>query len=322
MSHPAPPIARRLALFAVLFGALAVLLPVALAPIAARAHASVPATVNAPEPAPSGTASPSAAPLPPAQVNLTRSACDAVHLTARTDAAVTLAYRVADESGNVVASGTFTGTLERVVSVSTGHDYTATVSEPASVTPLATSAPASLRDACPVSVTADAPGFVDPCGTQRDAVMVPTIIGVDYRVGGALLAPGPNSATGIVTVEASARPGYVLNGPSRWTHAFNADPCLSAAPVPAGPQEPAPADPAPAPATPPAASSQDRPAALPSAAASSAPTAELQREDASARAAAQPALQASVGGPGPLEWGIMIAVAVAGGVAFWLKTRH
>ena len=29
-----------------------------------------------------------------------------------------------------------------------------------------------------------------------------------------------------------------------------------------------------------------------------------------------------VGGPGPLEWSIMIAIALAGGIAFWLKTRH
>ncbi|AMM31341.1 hypothetical protein SA2016_0651 [Sinomonas atrocyanea] len=325
MSHPAPPIARRLACLAVLLGALAILLPAALAPGASAADGRVPAspTITGPSPSPSVTpATPTPAP-PSAQVALTRAACDSVHLTARTDSTAPLTYRVADEAGNVVATGTFSGSVDRILSLSTGHDYTATVTG-AGTGPLATSSPASLRDACPVSITADAPGFDDPCGTQADAVVAPTIIGVDYRVGGTVLAPGANAAVGMVTVEAVARPGYVLKGTSQWTHTFSATPCAGSAEAPTAPQEDAPAAVQP-PAAPPAApapgtSAAAGPSAGLAAQPTSAPTPGL--DDSATRSAAQPAMQASVGGPGPLEWSIMIAIALAGGIAFWLKTRH
>lgn len=326
MSHPAPPIARRLAFLAVLLGALAILLPVALAPGASAVEGRVPASPSVPDPTPSPSTTP-ATPTPPspsAQVALARSACDSVRLTARTDNTAPLTYRVADEAGNVVATGTFSGSVDRVLSLSTGHDYTAAVG-PAGAAPLATSSPASLREACPVSVTADAPGFDDPCGTQADAVVAPTIIGVDYRVGGTVLAPGANSAVGMVTVEASARPGYVLKGPSQWTHAFSAEPCAASAQSSPAPQGDAPAA-APPPAAPPVGpapgTSQAGPSAALAAPSAPAPTPEPEPNDSAPRSAAQPAMQASVGGPGPLEWSIMIAIALAGGIAFWLKTRH
>lgn len=319
MSHPAPPIARRLACLAMLLGALAILLPLALAPGASAERASVPASPSTPNPPPTPSMTPSAAAPPSAQVTLARSACDAVHLTARTDQGASLTYRVADEAGNVVASGTFTGAVDRVLSLSTGHDYTATVGEASGAGSIASSGPASLREACPVSVTADPPGFVDHCGTEGDAVVVPTIIGVDYRVGGTLLVPGANSAVGMVTVEASARPGYVLNGPSQWTHTFASEPCRRSGQAPAETQE-APA-PAPDPAAPPAPSPR-RSATGPSVAPATAPASVPDFENPASRSAAEPAMQASVGGPGPLEWGIMIVVALAGGIAFWLKTRH
>ncbi|MDQ0260955.1 hypothetical protein [Sinomonas atrocyanea] len=319
MSHPAPPIVRRLAFLAVLLGALAILLPGVLAPGASAAEGHVPASPSVPDPTPSPTPTPAG---PAAQVALARAACDSVRLTARTDATSPMTYRVADEAGNVVATGTFSGSVDRVLSLSTGHDYTAAVG-PAGADPIATSSPASLRDACPVSVTADAPGFDDPCGTQADAVVAPTIIGVDYRVGGTVLAPGANSAVGMVTVEASARPGYVLKGPSRWTHTFSAAPCAGSAQAAPEPQEEAPA-PAPPPAVPPAASAPGTgtSVAAPPAPQTPAPTQEPELDASTSRSAAQPAMQASMGGPGPLEWSIMIAIAVAGGVAFWLKTRH
>jgi hypothetical protein len=255
-------------------------------------------------------------------VALVRSACDSVHLTAWTNSTAPLTYRVADEAGNVVATGAFSGSVDRILSLSTGHDYTATVTG-ADTAPLATSSAASLRDACPVSVTADAPGFDDPCGTQADAVVAPTIIGVDYRVGASVLAPGANAAVGMVTVEAVARPGYVLKGPSQWTHTFSATPCGgSAQPAPVPPDDaPAAAQP---PAAPPAEPGPGTSAAGPSAGlpAQQAPAATPGPDDSATRSAAQPAMQASVGGPGPLEWSIMIAIALAGGIAFWLKTRH
>lgn len=319
MSPPAPPIARRLALLSVLLCALILVLPAVLAPNDAPAEAaeSAPASPSGTDPAPSPSASPTS---PAAQVSLMRAACDAVHLTAQTSPGVTLAYRVTDEGGHVVASGTFAGSIERTISLSTGHDYLASVSETAGGPALATSSSASLREACAVAVTADSPAFADPCGTERDAVVAPQIIGVDYRVGETLLVAGPNAAYGTVTVEASARAGYMLNGPSRWTHTFSAEPC--AAPDQAGlPTRPSATEAAPRDPTQASGGSAQSVQAAPS---TPGPVSHgpADARDDSAERFTEPAAQASTGAPGPLAWGIMIAVAVAGGIAFWFKTRH
>lgn len=324
MSLLAPPIARRLAMLAALVGAVGLFLSAVLVQDAGPAAAS-PAVPSAsdpatptPSPAPSSKA-PAAAPRA-AQVSLERADCDTARLVARTDAGVTLAYRVADESGQVAASGTFVGSADLTIPLSTGHDYTASVADPASGAPLASSAPASLRDACTVSVAPDAPGFVDPCGAERDVVQVPRVIGVDYRAGGTVLAPGANVATGTVTVVAVARPGYALVGPAQWTHTFTVDPCLAAPEPPAPAQAAAPHDQGPAIPSPPGIQSEQ--SVPPNATAAAPSAAGPPREDPAVRADTQPAVQASVGAPGPLAWGIMIALALTGGVVFWLKTRH
>jgi hypothetical protein len=205
------------------------------------------------------------------------------------------------------------------LSLSTGHEYTATAEDPATGATLASSGVTSLRQACTVSVAADAPGFADPCGTDRDAVQVPRIIGVDYVSGGSVLVPGVNAATGTVTVEAVARSGYTVTGPSRWTHTFTADPCL-AAPEPAAPAGTGPGSAASVPSPP---GIPGGPSAAPTAdSPSSAGAPASPRNEPDVHADPQPAVQASVGTPGPIAWGIMIAVALAGGIVFWLKTRH
>ncbi|WP_077489322.1 hypothetical protein [Sinomonas mesophila] len=331
MTYPAPPSVHRWALRALLLAitavcALGALTAVGLAgaaPAAATQGGADPA-VNAsttPEPQPTDTASPAPSPTPGyAEASLVRSACDTVQLSARTEAGRTLAYRIADEAGRVAASGTFTGSLDAALPVTAGHTYTAHVSEGADGGSLASSASADLREPCPVAVAADAPHFDDQCGAERDAVVVPLIIGVDYRVGEAELAPGANAAHGHVTVEASARPGYALNGPSRWVHAFISEPCPATAPPAVGPVTPASIAPEPQPGTVPPPTETAAPgAAAPS---SAAPTVVPTSDATPPRTSAEPSSQTGVAAPGPLAWGIMISLVVAGGVFFWSKTRH
>ena len=69
---------------------------------------------------------------------------------------------------------------------------------------------------------------------------MPRIIGVDYRVGETELVPGANQAQGRVTVDASARQGYTLNGPARWVHTYTADPSTTDQQPAAGAVTPAP----------------------------------------------------------------------------------
>lgn len=322
MSRPAPPIARHVAMLVVLLGAVPILLAMTLVRSSAPAEASVLMYQETTEPSPSPT-SPSPTPsLPGAQVALAPAACDALRLSAQADRGVALSYRVADEAGNAAASGSFTGSINTVLALSTGHEYTASVSDPSSGVTLASAGPVSLRNACPVSVTADPPGFTDPCGTDRDAVVVPRIIGVDYRVAGTVLVPGANAATGTVTVEAAAQPGYSLNGPTRWTHTFTADPCLAAPEPPVRPRAPSPSLTDPVSPAAPSVAPLEQPTQSAPAPPLAQRTAAPQPDAPSVHRDDEPAVQASVGGPGPLAWGIMIAVAVAGGIVFWFKTRH
>lgn len=265
-----------------------------------------------PAPTSSSTPSPTPSSAPPqAQVSLVRAACDSVRLAARTDPGAMLSYRITDEGGRTAASGQFTGSVDLMLSLSTGHTYLATVSQSADGAGLASSASADLTAPCPVAVTADAPLFSDPCGTDHDAVLAPRIIGVDYQVGGTALAPGANSAVGAVSVVASARPGYSLSGPTQWSHVFSSAPCPESQPVPA------PAAAAPTAAAP--AASSDAPVQ-----ATTPPPAAEGQQNAATGSSSERSTQtaASAWAPGPLAWGVMIALAVAGGVFFWSKTRH
>ncbi|GAB4100914.1 hypothetical protein [Sinomonas halotolerans] len=269
-----------------------------------------PTPTPSPEPTPTGTVEPSPAPIQ-AEASLTRVRCDLMQLDAAGSAGKTLAYRVTDEAGRVAASGTFTGALGRSVSISTGHSYTARVSESTGGPAVAVSEPADMRAPCPVVVTPDAPAFSDECGTAADTVEVPRIIGIDYRVGSSVLVPGGNSAVGNVTVVATARPGYMLSGTSEWSHDFSDEACAPG-------REPVQAPGTPSP--PPAAAPGPTPAPWTSSPAFPSSTAAVPEDE---RFTSRPASEANgIGGPGPLAWGIMLALAAAGGVFLWSKTRH
>lgn len=335
VSRKAPPIVRRLALCAAVLGALLLGLQLLTVPQAGPATAAAerpplqtpadqlnpspdPQQLLPQPPSPTSTPSPTPSAAPPkAQVSLVRSACDSVRLAAQTDQGAVLAYRITDEAGHEAAAGRFTGSADLIVPLSTGHAYTASVSQTPDGAALATSAAADLTAPCPVAVTADAPLFSDPCGTDRDAVLVPRIIGVDYRVGETLLVAGTNSALGTVTVVASARPGYSMGGPTQWTHQFSSAPCPDSQQQPLPPTAAAPAPPP----APPSAEPQSSAAPSPAATADHPAGGDWQASTGTpAEHSSQTA--ASAWAPGPLAWGIMIALAVAGGILFWSKTRH
>ncbi|MCR6649417.1 MAG: fibronectin type III domain-containing protein [Cellulomonas sp.] len=68
--------------------------------------------------------------------------------------------------------------------------------------------------------TASEPTWTDTWGTQDDTYTIPSVTGVQYSVGGNPVAAGTHPATGTVTVDAAAVPGYVLTGPAQFTHTF------------------------------------------------------------------------------------------------------
>ncbi|KSW30160.1 hypothetical protein ATM99_00220 [Cellulomonas sp. B6] len=69
-------------------------------------------------------------------------------------------------------------------------------------------------------VTAVPPTQVDTWGTADDTYTIPSVDGVQYLVDGAPVAAGTHPGAGTVVVEASALPGYVLTGPTRFELVF------------------------------------------------------------------------------------------------------
>ena len=111
--------------------------------------------------------------------------------------------------GTPVAPGTYpaTGTVVVTASATTGYvltgpsEFTHTFSD--------------IRQASAVE-----PTWTDAYGTADDTYTIPTVEGVQYAVDGTPVAPGTHPATGTVVVTASATTGYVLTGPSEFTHTF------------------------------------------------------------------------------------------------------
>ncbi|WP_091469296.1 S8 family serine peptidase [Paenarthrobacter nitroguajacolicus] len=66
--------------------------------------------------------------------------------------------------------------------------------------------------------------FADAPFTDQDTYTIPYIEGVEYRVGGEVVAAGEHKATGRITVTAAAKAGYVLraNSTVEWTERFSA----------------------------------------------------------------------------------------------------
>ncbi|MBC7868771.1 hypothetical protein H7X69_01150 [Candidatus Saccharibacteria bacterium] len=70
------------------------------------------------------------------------------------------------------------------------------------------------------SVAPTAPTFVDKVGIVNDTYTVPSTVGVEYMVGGVVVAAGTYPAKGKMTVVAKAKTGFVLKGASTWTRQF------------------------------------------------------------------------------------------------------
>jgi hypothetical protein len=75
-------------------------------------------------------------------------------------------------------------------------------------------------DPCPIHVTPSSVTFNDVCGTANDTYNVPTTTGVNYSA-----TAGSHTASGLVTVTASAQNGYILDGTTNWSHTFTNEAC-------------------------------------------------------------------------------------------------
>ncbi|MCD4853789.1 hypothetical protein LN996_23520, partial [Arthrobacter sp. AK01] len=118
--------------------------------------------------------------------------------------------------GKVVAAGTYPGTGTVTVTARAKTDYV-----------LASGATASWSatfNATPFVVTPAAVTFTDKDGTKDDVYVVPSTTGVEYLVGGKVVAAGTYPGTGTVTVTARAKADYVLasGATASWSATFKA----------------------------------------------------------------------------------------------------
>jgi hypothetical protein len=95
----------------------------------------------------------------------------------------------------------------------------------------------------PKPVTPGQPTFNDGPGTTGDTYTVPSTEGVDYMVGGQVVAPGTYPATGSVTITVKAREGYIIVGNASFSFEFTNVPAPNQEPVDEDPkEEPPPVD--------------------------------------------------------------------------------
>ncbi|CAH0222097.1 hypothetical protein SRABI83_02404 [Arthrobacter sp. Bi83] len=120
-------------------------------------------------------------------------------------------YLVGDK---LVPAGTYPGTGTVTVTARPKPDYA--LADGAAATWTAT------FKATPYVVTPAAVTFADKDGTAQDRYTVPSTQGVDYLVGGKMVAPGSYLGAGTVTVTAKAKPDYVLKAStvSSWSLTF------------------------------------------------------------------------------------------------------
>ncbi|WP_048342712.1 fibronectin type III domain-containing protein [Cellulomonas sp. A375-1] len=111
--------------------------------------------------------------------------------------------------GSPVDPGTYpgTGTVVITATATEGHELTG----PSSFTFTFTNI---------VLATAVEPTWTDTYGTASDTYLIPSVTGVQYRVGGVVVPPGVHAASGTVVVTATAEPGYELSGASQFSHTF------------------------------------------------------------------------------------------------------
>lgn len=82
--------------------------------------------------------------------------------------------------------------------------------------------------ACPPTpVTPAAPTKVDVCGTSSDTYTIPATTGVTYKVNNVVKAAGTYPANGLlVSITATANPGYTLQGTKSWLFLFTNLACI------------------------------------------------------------------------------------------------
>jgi hypothetical protein len=129
-------------------------------------------------------------------------------------------YRV---NGETVPAGTYPGTGTVTV--------TATATEGFAVAPDVAASWTTTFKATPYSVSPAAVLFSDQLGAKDGTYTVPATTGVDYLVGGNVVAAGTYAGVGTVTVTAVAKTDYVISSgaAASWTLTFKGD-LIGAAP--------------------------------------------------------------------------------------------
>ncbi|WP_256212570.1 S8 family serine peptidase [Arthrobacter sp. yr096] len=132
--------------------------------------------------------------------------------------------------GKVVAAGTYPGTGTVTVTAKAKTDYVLAVG--------ATASWSATFKATPFVVTPAAVTFTDKDGTKDDVYVVPSTAGVEYLVGGKVVAAGTYPGTGTVTVTAKAKTDYVLaaGATASWSATFKSASAVSFADVAPGAQ--------------------------------------------------------------------------------------
>ncbi|WP_454811290.1 S8 family serine peptidase [Paenarthrobacter nitroguajacolicus] len=128
--------------------------------------------------------------------------------------------------GNVVAAGTYPGSGTVTVAARALKKYVLAGGSAAEWT--------HTFKATPFVVTPAPVVFTDVDGTKDDTYTVPATAGVEYLVGGNVVAAGTHPGSGTITVTASAITDYVLaeGATSEWVHEFKATPfVVTPAPV-------------------------------------------------------------------------------------------
>jgi hypothetical protein len=86
----------------------------------------------------------------------------------------------------------------------------------------------TMRVPAPITVSPAAPDFD---AASRTYTIPAATAGVSYKVGGVLVGPGRYAASGRVTIEAVAAPGYYISGESIWSFDFSIQPDPTPNPV-------------------------------------------------------------------------------------------
>lgn len=82
---------------------------------------------------------------------------------------------------------------------------------------------------CVTHITAQAPAYIDDCGTANDTYTIPSTDHVKYKVNGETVKADTYHTEGATSVTITAYPTsdkYVLDGQTSWTFTFTDQPCL------------------------------------------------------------------------------------------------